>query len=81
MKERMGTGMIVVYFSLAGEQYSVGVVEEGNTSIIARMIAEQTGADLFKIEPTEPYPQTYSGLLDIPDRRFRIMPARHMSGM
>ena len=65
MKERMGTGMVVVYFSLAGEQYSVGVVEEGNTSIIARMIAEQTGADLFRIEPTEPYPQTYSGLLDI----------------
>ncbi|MCD8327509.1 MAG: flavodoxin [Ruminococcus sp.] len=64
-EERMDTGMIVIYFSLAGEQYSVGVIEEGNTSIIARMIAEQTGADLFEIEAAEPYPQTYSELLDV----------------
>lgn len=42
-----GSNMLVAYFSLAGEQYGVGVVEEGNTSIIAHMIAEQTGADLF----------------------------------
>lgn len=32
--------MLVAYFSLDGEQYGVSVVEEGNTSIIARMIAE-----------------------------------------
>jgi hypothetical protein len=32
--------MLVAYFSLDGEQYGVGVVEEGNTSIIARMITE-----------------------------------------
>lgn len=35
-----GSNMLVAYFSLDGEQYGVGVVEEGNTSIIARMIAE-----------------------------------------
>ena len=57
--------MLVAYFSLAGEQYGVGVVEEGNTSIIAHMIAEQTGADLFEIKPVTPYPTTYQGLLDI----------------
>lgn len=38
--------MLVAYFSLAGEQYGVGVIEEGNTSIIAHMIAEQTGVVL-----------------------------------
>ncbi len=57
--------MLVAYFSLDGEQYGVGVVEEGNTSIIARMIAEQTGADLFEIKPKTPYPTTYQGLLDV----------------
>lgn len=57
--------ILVAYFSLAGEQYGVGVVEEGNTSIIAHMIAEETGADLFSIEPAVPYPVTYSGLLDV----------------
>ena len=57
--------MLVAYFSLAGEQYGVGMVEEGNTSIIAHMIAEQTGADLFEIKPEAPYPTTYQGLLDV----------------
>lgn len=60
-----GSNMLVAYFSLDGEQYGVGVVEEGNTSIIARMIAEQTGADLFEIKPETPYPTTYQGLLDV----------------
>ena len=57
--------MLVAYFSLAGEQYGVGVIEEGNTSIIAHMIAEQTGADLFEIEAVTPYPTSHSELLDV----------------
>lgn len=57
--------MLVAYFSLAGEQYGVGVVEEGNTAIIAQMIAEQTGADLFEIKAKTPYPTTYQELLDV----------------
>lgn len=57
--------MLVAYFSLAGEQYGVGEIEEGNTSIIAHMIAEQTGADLFEIEAVDPYPTTYDELLDV----------------
>ena len=63
--------MLVAYFSLAGEQYGVGVVEEGNTSIIAHMIAEQTGADLFEIEAATPYPTTYQGLLDVSQQEMR----------
>ena len=59
------SNMLVAYFSLAGEQYGVGVVEEGNTSIIAHMIAEQTGADLFEIKPETPYPTTYQEILDV----------------
>ena len=61
----MESKILVAYFSLAGEQYNVGVVEEGNTSIIAHMIAEQTGADLFEITPVTPYPTTYNGLLQV----------------
>ena len=57
--------MLAAYFSLAGEQYDVGVIEEGNTSIIAHMIAEQTGADLFEIEAVTPYPASHSELLDV----------------
>lgn len=60
-----GSNLLVAYFSLAGEQYGVGVIEEGNTSIIAHMIAEQTGADLFEIEAVTPYPTSHSELLDV----------------
>ena len=65
--DETGTGshILVAYFSLAGEQYEVGVIEKGNTEIVAEMIAEATGADMFKIESTEEYPATYDGLLDI----------------
>ena len=60
-----GSKMLVAYFSLAGEQYGVGVIEEGNTSIIAHMIAEQTGADLFEIKAVNPYPTSHSELLEV----------------
>lgn len=51
---------IVIYFSRAGENYSVGNVEKGNTQIIAEIITEQTGADSFKLETVKPYPEDYS---------------------
>ena len=60
-----GSKILVAYFSLAGEQYEVGVIEKGNTEIVAEMIAEATGADTYKIESTTEYPTTYDGLLDV----------------
>jgi flavodoxin len=59
------SNILVAYFSLADEQYSVGVIKEGNTSIIAHMIADQTVADVFEIEPVTPYPETYNELLEV----------------
>ena len=56
--------ILVVYFSQAGEQYDVGVVEKGNTQIIAEMIADETDADLFHIERKAAYPSKLSELLD-----------------
>ena len=63
--ESSGSDVLVVYFSRIGEQYNVGVIEEGNTAIAAKMIAEQTGADLYEIIPEIDYPYTHMGLLDI----------------
>lgn len=57
--ENDNTNILVAYFSLAGEQYDVGVIEKGNTEIIAEMIADATNADIFKIESTEEYSTTY----------------------
>lgn len=40
---------LVVFFSHAGENYSVGNIKIGNTKLIADYISEQTGADQFEI--------------------------------
>ena len=55
-----GSNILVAVFSLADEQYEVGIIEKGNTQIVAEIIAEQTGADMFMIEATEKYPTTYN---------------------
>ena len=57
---------LVVYFSRTGEQYKVGVIDKGNTAIVAEMIAEETGADMFEILPEEDsYPDTYDALTEV----------------
>ena len=64
--ETDGTEVLVVYFSRTGEQYSVGVIDQGNTAIVAEMIAGETGADLFEIVPADDhYPMTYDELTDV----------------
>ena len=61
-----GSGTLVVYFSRTGEQYTVGVIDKGNTAIVAEMIADKTGADLFEVLPVDNhYPMTYAELTDI----------------
>lgn len=56
---------IVVYFSHAGENYSVGNVKEGNTKIVADMIVEKTGAERFEIVAEKNYDMAYGPLCDL----------------
>ncbi len=57
---------LVIYFSRTGEQYTVGVIDKGNTAIVAEMIADKTGADLFEVLPADDhYPMTYKELTDV----------------
>ncbi len=56
---------LVVYFSHTGENYSVGNISEGNTAIIAKMIASTTGSDTFEIVPSKDYPKTYKECTDV----------------
>lgn len=61
-----GSNVLVVYFSRTGEQYRVGVIDKGNTAIVAEMIIEAIGADSFEILPEEDYyPYTYDELTDV----------------
>ena len=64
--EESGSKLLVLYFSRTGEQYNVGVIEKGNTAIVAEMIGEATGADLYEILPADDhYPMTYKELTDV----------------
>ena len=54
-----GGKSLVLYFSRAGENYNVGMVEKGSTQLVAEMIAGETGADLFKLETVNAYPENY----------------------
>ena len=57
--------MLIAYFSRAGENYSVGVIEKGNTELLAEIVAEETGGDLFRIEPVQEYPAGYEECKDV----------------
>ena len=51
---------LVVYYSRTGQNYGVGDIKEGNTAVVARMIADATGADLFEVRPRKEYPADYT---------------------
>ena len=57
--------ILVAVFSRADENYNVGVIEKGNTLIVAEMIAEATGAEIFEIRPAKPYPKNYKEAIDV----------------
>lgn len=56
--------ILVAFFSRTGENYGVGVIEKGNTHIIADMIAEEMNADTFEIVRVTPYPEAYRDCTD-----------------
>lgn len=53
---------LIVFFSHAGENYSVGYIKVGNTKIVADYISEITGADQFEIVAEKSYDMPYSDL-------------------
>ena len=64
--EESSGNTLVVYFSRTGEQYNVGVIDKGNTAVVAEMIGDQLGADLWEILPADDhYPMTYQALTDV----------------
>ena len=59
---------LIIVFSHAGENYSVGNVAVGNTMKLAQIIAAKTGAELFEVKPAKEYPSTYDECTDIAKR-------------
>lgn len=58
---------LIAYFSRAGENYFSGTlrtVSTGNTELVARKIAQETGAPLFRIDPLCPYARDYNTCIE-----------------
>ena len=76
--EQTGSRMLVVYFAYAENAALAEYVDvsssasiqrqngtlTGNTGLVASMIAETAGADLFSLHTVEQYPDTYSATVD-----------------
>jgi flavodoxin len=57
-----GGRVLLAYFSRAGENYYYGDridLEVGNTEVLAGMIRESIGCDVYRIEAADPYPDDY----------------------
>ena len=78
LAEEAAPRVLVVYLSRAGENYNVGVtregsasaayagyIEKGNTAMMAAVIAELTGGDLFELRTVTPYPEDYASMLRV----------------
>ena len=56
---------IVIFFSHAGDNYSVGVIDTGNTKIVADYISEITGANQFEIVTHKYDGMAYTPLIEL----------------
>lgn len=61
----MNKKALVVFFSHAGDNYSVGNIKVGNTKIVADYISELTGADQFEIVTHKYDGMAYKPLCDL----------------
>lgn len=59
--------ILIVYYSRKGENYwngSIKNLSKGNTEIVAEMIADITGGDLFEVDTVKPYAADYYACID-----------------
>ncbi|MBQ8064366.1 MAG: flavodoxin [Prevotella sp.] len=62
---KTGSKALVVFFSHAGDNYSVGNIKVGNTKIVADYISEITGAEQFEIVTHKYDGMAYRPLCDL----------------
>ena len=67
---------LIIYFSRADENYSVGWIEKGNTEYVAEFVQELTGADMFKVEPAVPYAADYKTCIEEAKQRIGNAPIK-----
>ncbi|MBQ4021578.1 MAG: flavodoxin [Bacteroidales bacterium] len=68
---KMNQKAIVIFFSHAGDNYSVGNIEVGNTKIVADYISEITGAKQFEIVTHKYDGMAYGALIKLAQEETR----------
>lgn len=56
--------ILVAYFSRGGADRE-GNISKGNTAIVAKIISQKLGADLFEIKPVKSYPVNYKECVEV----------------
>ena len=65
---------LIVYYSRKGENYwngSIKNLSKGNTEIVAEMIVDLTGGDLFEVDTVKPYAADYYACIDEAKKEMR----------
>jgi flavodoxin len=65
---------LIAYYSRAGNNYVSGKIVNlliGNTEVVAKMIQEITGADIFRIDPVNSYPEDYTETTEVAQKELR----------
>ena len=68
-----GKKCLIAYFSRNGNNYSSrGIVNLriGNTEVIAEMVKDVTGGDLFRIDTVKPYPEDYGETTELQGKNY-----------
>lgn len=81
-KEKPGKKLIA-YFSRPGNNYVGGQIVDlpvGNTEVVATMIQERTGGDLFRIDPVQVYPKDYTETTDVAKEELRTKARPELTG-
>jgi flavodoxin len=65
---------LIAYYSRKGNNYVSGSIVDlviGNTKVVANMIEEITGSDMFHIEAVKPYPKNYTETTEVAQDELR----------
>ena len=66
--------ILIAYFSRPGKNYVNGTIVNlpvGNTEIVAKMIQERIGCDLFRVVPVKAYPADYTETTEVAKEELR----------
>jgi len=74
---------LIAYFSRPGKNYVGGSIVDlkvGNTEVVAKMIRDLTGGELFRIEPVTAYPDDYTETTEVAKKELRAKARPKLNG-